>query len=102
MKVKLFANLADLVGSREVVIDRDQSDTVEAVVDAIIAEHPALEDAVLGDDGEIADHINVLVDGRNIRHDADGLTTTVEPDAEVALFPPVSGGSVTALSGDRC
>jgi len=39
----------------------------------------------------VADHINVLRNGENVRAD-DGLDTVTEAGDELALFPPVSGG----------
>lgn len=92
MKVKLFANLADLAGTREVHLDRSGEMTVESVIHEVIATHPSLEDAVLTEEGDLAEHINVLVDGTNVRHEERRLAVAVEEDAEVAIFPPVSGG----------
>lgn len=92
MKVKLFANLADLAGTREIHLDRPGDGTVGEVVDAVIEEYPSLDGAVRTDEGELEEHINVLVDGANVRHDEDGLDMTVDEDGEVAIFPPVSGG----------
>lgn len=92
MEVKLFANLADLADTREVELDLDEGATVGDVLDALFAAHPALEEVVLAEDGDLEGHINVLVDGTNVRHDDEGMRTPVDPDAEVAIFPPVSGG----------
>jgi molybdopterin converting factor small subunit len=36
-------------------------------------------------------HINIFVDGENIR-DAAGFDTPVRPDSEVFILPAVSGG----------
>jgi len=45
------------------------------------------------DDGEVANHINVLRNGQNVRQNG-GMDTTLEAGDELALFPPVSGGAV--------
>ncbi|ESS03916.1 MAG: ubiquitin-like small archaeal modifier protein (SAMP) [uncultured archaeon A07HR67] len=90
MEWKLFADLAEIAGDRVVEVDVEPGDTVGDALDDLFAARPALRDRVL-DDGEVADHINVLHNGDNIHH-ADGLSTTVSAGDELALFPPVSGG----------
>ena len=92
MKVKLFANLADIAGTREIHVDESGETTVESVLDRVFDDHPGIEEVVLDESGELESHINILVDGRNVRHDDEGLSTTVDRDTEVAIFPPVSGG----------
>jgi molybdopterin synthase sulfur carrier subunit len=91
MEWKLFADLAELAGDRHVAVDAAPGDTVGDALDALLADHPALEDRVLDDDGELRDHINVLCNGENVFTDA-GLATVLEAGDELALFPPVSGG----------
>ena len=90
MEWKLFADLAEIAGDRVVEVDAEPGDTVGDALDDLFAARPALRDRVL-DDGEVADHINVLHNGDNIHH-AGGLSTTVSAGDELALFPPVSGG----------
>jgi molybdopterin synthase sulfur carrier subunit len=91
MEWKLFADLSEIAGGRTVEVEASPGDTVGDALDALLDAHPALRDRVL-EDGSVADHINVLRNGRNVRQD-EGLETTLEPDDELALFPPVSGGS---------
>lgn len=90
MEWKLFADLAEIAGDRVVPVDAGVGDTVGDALDDLLDAHPDLRERVL-DDGEVADHINVLRNGRNVYHD-DGLETTLEAGDELALFPPVSGG----------
>ncbi|MDZ5811262.1 ubiquitin-like small modifier protein 1 [Halorubrum sp. AD140] len=92
MEWKLFADLAEIAGDRTVGVDAAPGDTVGDALDALLDAHPALRDRVL-DDGAVADHINVLRNGRSVRHD-EGLETPLEAGDELALFPPVSGGSL--------
>jgi molybdopterin synthase sulfur carrier subunit len=97
MRWKLFADLAEVAGGREHEVDVDPASGTDGAVtagdalDALLADRPALADRVLAD-GTLRADVNLLVDGRDVREDA-GLETPVDPDAELALFPPVSGGA---------
>ncbi|SEH51987.1 ubiquitin-like small archaeal modifier protein (SAMP) [Halopenitus malekzadehii] len=91
MEWKLFADLAELAGDRTVTVAAAPGDTVGDALDALLAERPDLRNRVL-EDGDLADHINLLRNGRNVLHQ-DGLATELEDGDELALFPPVSGGS---------
>ncbi|MFC7187827.1 ubiquitin-like small modifier protein 1 [Halorubrum yunnanense] len=91
MEWKLFADLAEIAGGRAVKVESSPGDTVDDALDALLDAHPDLRDRVIEDEA-VADHINVLRNGRNVRQD-DGLETTLDAGDELALFPPVSGGS---------
>ncbi len=90
MEWKLFADLAEIAGDRVIDVDTEPGETVGDALDALLAAHPDLRERVL-DDGELADHINLLRNGGNVQHQ-DGLSTVLESGDELALFPPVSGG----------
>lgn len=90
MQWKLFADLAEVAGAKRVTVQVEPGGTVQDALDALLAAHPALEARVL-EDGELADHMNVLRNGANVHHQ-DGLATVLEAGDELALFPPVSGG----------
>ena len=90
MRWKLFADLRDVAGDRHVEVDVAAGASVEAALSALLAARPALRERVTGDDGEIAEHVNVYRNGSALA--ATELDTTVEAGDELALFPPVSGG----------
>ena len=91
MEWKLFADLAEIAGGRTVEVETSPGDTVGDALNALLDAHPDLRERVL-DEGTVAEHINVLRNGQSVRH-GDGLETTLESSDELALFPPVSGGS---------
>jgi molybdopterin synthase sulfur carrier subunit len=91
MEWKLFADLAEIAGGKEVEVETDSGETVGAALAALVAEHPGLEDRIYDDEGDLRDHINVLRNGTNV-HAEDGLDTELDAGDELALFPPVSGG----------
>lgn len=90
MHWKLFANLAEEAGQKEV--DIEAAGTVGEALDALFERHPGLEELVRAEDGSVADHIRLLVDGEDPFATASGIETPLDEDTELALFPPVSGG----------
>jgi len=92
MKWKLFANLAETAGRKEVDVDVDPGETFGDAFAALLDAHPELEPEVLDEDGEIRDHIRVLRNGDNPFVVDDGHDTVLAEGDELALFPPVSGG----------
>lgn len=90
MHWKLFANLAEVADSKEV--DVEGAATVREALDALFERHPDLRDAACTDEGDLQEHIRLLVDGEDPFAEAEGYETSVDADTELALFPPVSGG----------
>jgi molybdopterin synthase sulfur carrier subunit len=91
MHWRLFATLAETAGQTEVDPGIEGSATLREAFDALLEAHPELEAEVLDEDEQLYEHVRLLVDGTDPFTD-EGWTTTVDPDAELALFPPVSGG----------
>ena len=92
MHWKLFADLAERAGTSEVDVAPAASEpTVGDALEALFAECPALKERVLDEDGSVRSHLNLLKNGEDVTH-AEGLSTPVAADDELALFPPVSGG----------
>jgi len=91
MQWKLFADLAEIAGDKEVAVDAAPGDTVGAALTELVDDHPELADRLYDEDGDLRDHINVLHNGANVAT-RDGLDTELDAGDELALFPPVSGG----------
>lgn len=91
MQWKLFADLAEAAGAKEIDVDAEPGVTVGDALDDLLDAHPALAERVL-EDGDLHDHINILRNGTNVMVQEDGLKTNVEAGDELAMFPPVSGG----------
>ncbi len=62
-----------------------------SAVDALWKACPGARDRVLTERGEVRTHINMFVDGDNIRH-AGGLDAPVRAGSEIIILPAVSGG----------
>lgn len=91
MEWRLFADLAEVAGDERIAI-RDDVETVDEALEALLADRPELEERVLDDEGDLRSHVNLLKNGTNVESAGDGLSTPIEEGDELALFPPVSGG----------
>lgn len=79
LTVQLFAQARDLAGTAAFRLELSPSPTVADVRAALTAREPRLN--------PIADSLLVAVDGEYATNDA-----LIPENAEVACFPPVSGG----------
>ena len=83
VRVRLFAIQRELVGAREVPLDLEPGSTIEGAWDSLVALHPGL-----------APGRPAVRFARNAEYaDAD---TVLEDGDELAIIPPVSGGSGAA------
>lgn len=77
-------------GRGEITIDA-RARTAGEALSRLWAACPGARDRVMNERGEIRTHINIFVDGENIRH-AGGLAAPVGENAEIIILPAVSGG----------
>jgi len=75
-------------GVKSLAID---GSSIREVVDALVAQHPALGGQLLTTDGDLNRFVNVYVNGQDVRYLA-GLDTPVAPADEVRLLPAMAGG----------
>ena len=78
-KILFFATLRDRVGARQIELDLAQETTVAGLKNILVEKYPNL--------GESLPTVLVAVN-QEFAHD----DTLLTEGAEVALFPPVSGG----------
>jgi molybdopterin synthase sulfur carrier subunit len=83
--------LRELAGDRGEVRVEGTAGSVSEALSLLWAVHPGVRDRVLNELGEVRPHINIFVDGRNIR-DSGGLGAPVRDGAEIYILPAVSGG----------
>ena len=92
MVVRLASVLRTYVGGAHCVeLDVPPPVTVQAVIDALDARHPAIGRRVQDESGALRTHVNVFVGAHNAR-DLGGLDAPVPDGVEVAVLPAVSGG----------
>ncbi|MEX2272885.1 MAG: ubiquitin-like small modifier protein 1 [Vicinamibacterales bacterium] len=77
-------------GRSEVRLD-GSAGTVGDALSLLWTECPGARDRVLTERGEVRTHINIFVDGENVRYTG-GLAAPVRNDSEIIIVPAVSGG----------
>ena len=83
--------LRELAGNRGEVRVAGTASTIADALSLLWAECPAVRDRVITERGDLRPHINVFVDGENIR-DTGGLQARVREGSEIFVLPAISGG----------
>ncbi|MBU2055185.1 MAG: MoaD/ThiS family protein [Proteobacteria bacterium] len=93
MKVtfRAFANLREIVGSKEQEISLPEGETVGGLLKGLCEAHPGLERKIFDAPGRIKPFIIVLKNGRSI-NSLQNLDTVIDEGDVIALFPPIAGG----------
>ena len=92
VRVLLPRMLADCTGGRTAVdVDLPTTGTVCSLLDVLAAEHPVFDRRVRDETGALRRHVNVYVDGEEVRR-LSGLATPVPAGAEVMVVQSVAGG----------
>ena len=72
-------------------VPRDVRMTVGEAIVSIGETYPGIRQRVLDDQGNLRRHVNLYVDGENVRL-GNGLATQLGPDSELRIYPALSGG----------
>ena len=83
--------LREFAGDREEVRIDGAPGSLSDALSLLWTECPAVRDRVITERGEVRPHINIFVDGENVRY-AGGLSAPVRDGAEILLMPAISGG----------
>ncbi len=91
VRVTLPAALTEFTGGRAVVEIPGAPASVGDILAGLGAAHPGVRDRLVTERGDLRPHVNIFVDGENIRF-LGGLNAPVRDGAEVVVLPAVSGG----------
>ena len=80
---------AEVGGVREL---EAQGDTVREVIEDLAERYPQLGTQLMDAGGELVSHVNVYVEGEDVRT-RDGLETPVRDGASLILLPAMAGGA---------
>ncbi len=92
MKVNFYATLRQVVGARMVDFDLDEGATIGQLLDEMIRCYPALRHELMDDQGNLYQHVQIFVRGREASFLEKGLDTPLSPEDMVGIFPAVGGG----------
>ena len=94
MKVRVFGPLRSVEGdSKETEVHVDGRCTALKLLDQVVTAYPGLQEDSFGEGDKLQGGVNLFVNGRSVRF-LDSLSTLLEEDDELALFPPLGGGQV--------
>jgi sulfur-carrier protein len=94
MRFHLPSALRRWAGDKEIVeisLPLDVRMTVGDAIAMLGRDYPGIRQRVLDDQDNIRAHVNVFVDGENVRFGS-GRATQVANDSEVSIYPALSGG----------
>ena len=91
MNVSLYATLRQIAGTKAVELPVQADQTVGDVLHALVKRYPSLKEAIWYEDGSLAGHVAVILNGRDIRH-LEGVDSRINESDQLAVFPPVGGG----------
>lgn len=94
MRFHLPAALRRWAGDHDILemsMPLDLRMTIVEAIEMIGRDYPGIRQRVLDDQGNIRRHVNVFVDGENVRF-AQGAATQVTHASEVRIYPAMSGG----------
>lgn len=86
----VLRELADGLGELVVPLG-DDATVLRTVLDAAVVTRPQLGARIRDETGALRRHVNVFVDGQDVRR-VGGLDAVVGPDAVIHILPSVAGG----------
>ena len=94
VRVKFFANVRQLMGKDELILNLDPSKTYnirDILREVTQSENKDLSTMLLEVDGKSRGAVRILVNGEQI-HSLIGLDTTIDDGAQITIFPLLGGG----------
>jgi molybdopterin synthase sulfur carrier subunit len=92
MKVNFYATYRPIVGGKTIEFDVDHGITISQLVEAIIERFPAMRREMLDENGNLYSHVHIFVNGRDACYLESGMSTVIQAEDVLNIFPPVGGG----------
>jgi len=83
--------LSDFTNGRSEIPVNSSPATVGEALNELWQLHVGLRDRVVNEQGQLRQHVNVFVNGENVRR-KELLDTTLSERSEITILPSVSGG----------
>ena len=90
VQVRIPTPLRKFTGGADTV--EIEGSTVDALLDALDANHPGLKERICDTDGSVRRFVNIYVNGDDIRF-LDGGASAVKDGDEVSIVPAIAGGA---------
>lgn len=89
--------LTDFTNGRSEIPVGSSAQTVEEALQDLWQLHVGLRDRVVNEQGQLRTHVNIFVDGENIRR-KQLLDTPISNRTEITILPSVSGGNTSRFT----
>ncbi len=94
MRVDFYGIYRPIVGAKTIEFELPEAVTVRNVINAIVAQFPALRDELLDRNGELYPWIPIYVNGRNPRLPEIGLDRPLTGTEIISVFSPIASGKI--------
>lgn len=91
IKVNVTGFLTDFTNGVSSIELKSSPKTVRGALEELWGLHVGLRDRVVTEQGQLRQHVNIFLDGENIRR-KELLETTLPENGEITILPSVSGG----------
>ena len=91
IQVKVYATLRPIIGSDTIPVQTQPGQTIQDLLDELVARWPELRQELLDKDGNLLNKIHIFINGRRISY-LEGVNTVIPEGANINIFPPVGGG----------
>jgi molybdopterin synthase sulfur carrier subunit len=93
LSIRFFTTLREITGKREEELEFRMSDVrVKDALDKLTEMHGReFKEYVYNEEGNVRDHLQLLVNGKSVRS-MDQLDTLLKEGDQLAIVPPVGGG----------
>ncbi len=92
--VNVAGFLTDFTNGESQIVIESSPDTLRKALGGLWEQHLGLRDRVLNEQGDLRPHVNIFVDGENVRRNQ-FLDTTLSDGCEITILPSVSGGDAS-------
>jgi sulfur-carrier protein len=93
VNVNITGFLTDFTNGVSSIELKSSPKTVGQALEELWGLHVGLRDRVVTEQGQLRQHVNIFLDGENIRR-KELLETTVPENGEITILPSVSGGGI--------
>jgi len=90
LEFHLWGQLREAAATQSAKLDFQEGTTLEAALQTLTQEYPALQPRLLNEDASIRSSILLFQDGQQLS--ADALQQAIEKEASFTLMSPIAGG----------